>query len=177
MLLSFRFCWLATVLWTVSLTSARAQEVPCQLCAPSAKPSSEQAAERQPIRIDVETALDFSRMTQIAEGEGEVGLEAQSGTRRVSGTLSDLGGLSLRGSVRITGQPLQPVLITLPNRVQLRSSTGSTADVVDIKSNLGPAPSLDANGELRFSFGGRLRVTGRVSGTFHGSIPITADYP
>jgi hypothetical protein len=177
MLLSFRFWGLAAVLWTVLPPAVFAQPVSCQLCADGGKGSGAQENDRKPIHIDVETALEFSRVTQTSAGQGEVGVDPQSGARQVSGALTDLGGMSFRGSVRITGQPLQPVLITLPNRVQLRSSTGSTADVVDIKSNLGPAPSLDANGELRFSFGGRLRVTGRVSGVFRGSIPITADYP
>jgi hypothetical protein len=153
-----------------------AQEAVCRLCdaPPSAKQSEE--ALRQPIRIEIETALDFSRVTQGASGDGEIGLDPQNGARRVSGSLSDLGGMALRGSARISGQPMQPVRITLPTRVELRSSTGAVAEVIDLQSDLGPAPMLGSDGQLRFSFGGRLRVKGRVSGSFRGSIPINADY-
>jgi Domain of unknown function (DUF4402) len=154
-----------------------AQELPCQLCSTADQEDRRQQAERAPLRIDVETSLDFSRVTQTGPGEGEIALDPKSGERKVSGALTDLGGMSLRGSAVVKGQPNQPVLITLPNRVQLNSSTGSVAEITDIRSDLGPAPSLDADGQLRFTFGGRLRVTGRVSGVFRGSIPITADYP
>jgi Domain of unknown function (DUF4402) len=160
-----------------SLAGQASAQAPCQLCAPSDQAERRDQAERTPLRIEIETALDFSRVTQTIPGEGEIALDPASGVRTVKGGLTDLGGMALRGTVRITGQAHQPVLITLPHRVQLRSSTGSVAEVLDIKSDLGPAPSLDGDGQLLFSFGGRLRVTGRVSGVFRGSIPISADYP
>lgn len=156
---------------------ALAQDGPCQLCSEAQKEERRAEAERAPIRIDIETMLDFSRVTQTFPEAGEIAVDPISGQRQISGALTDLGGMALRGSARITGEPHQPVLITLPNRVLLTSSQGSTAEVVDIKSDLGSTPTLDANGQLRFSFGGRLRVRGRVSGVFRGSIPITADYP
>jgi Domain of unknown function (DUF4402) len=153
-----------------------AQELECRLCSAATPSAQKEGVPRQPIHIEIETALDFSRATQSASGDGEIGLDPQSGARRVSGSLSDLGGMALRGSARISGQPMQPLRITLPNSVELRSSTGGVAEVVDIQSDLGPAPMLGPDGVLRFSFGGRLRVKGRVSGNFRGSIPITADY-
>jgi Domain of unknown function (DUF4402) len=156
---------------------AQAQNSSCQLCGEAQKEARRADDERAPIRIDVETMLDFSRVTQTHPEAGEITVDPISGDRQISGALTDLGGMALRGSARITGEPHQPVLITLPNRVLLTSSHGSTAEVVDIKSDLGTTPTLDGNGQLRFSFGGRLRVQGRVSGVFRGSIPITADYP
>jgi Domain of unknown function (DUF4402) len=156
---------------------ALAQELSCQTCSEAEKEARRVEAERAPLRIDVETMLDFSRVTQTLPEAGEIAVDPISGDRKISGALTDLGGMALRGSARITGEPHQPVLITLPNRVLLTSSQGSTAEVVDIKSDLGSTPTLDANGQLRFSFGGRLRVQGRVFGVFRGSIPITADYP
>ena len=165
------------ILWLGLGSPLPAQEVPCQLCSDAEKAQRGAEAERAPLRIDIETMLDFSRVTQTFPEAGEIAVDPLSGSRKISGALTDLGGMALRGSVRIIGEPHQPVLITLPNRVLLTSSKGSTAEVVDIASDLGPAPTLDANGQLRFSFGGRLRVKGRVSGIFRGSIPITADYP
>jgi hypothetical protein len=166
---------LATGLIAAPLALRAAEPIACQLCSPSAK-AGEREAPRQPIQIDVEAALDFSRVAQTGDG-GEVGVDPITGARRVSAGLSDLGGMALRGSARITGQPFAPVLVSLPNRILLSATTGATAEVIDIKSDLSAAPSLGADGTLRFSFGGRLILKGSVSGQFRGSIPITADYP
>jgi hypothetical protein len=146
----------------------------CRLCAMPDKGTPTKTP-RQPLQIEVEAALDFSRVAQTGDG-GEVGVDPLTGARRVSGGLSDLGGAALRGSARLTGQPFAPVFITLPNRVSLRSTTGASAEVIDIRSDLSSAPILGADGTLRFSFGGRLVLKGAVSGQFRGTIPITADY-
>lgn len=157
--------------------SVKAQS--CQLCAPEAKAQTQSLAEAKPrraLQIEVEASLDFSRVAQTGT-DGNIGLDAETGTRRVTGGLADLGGMAVRGSVLLIGEPFSPVLISLPNRVTLRSSTGGSADVVDLSTNVRGVPVLDANGQLRFSFGGRLIVKDRVSGTLRGSIPISADYP
>jgi Domain of unknown function (DUF4402) len=148
---------------------------PCQLCAPSERAGAQEAP-RAPIRIEVEAALDFSRIARTG-GDGEVRVDAASGTRTIAGGVVDLGGMGLRGEARVTGQPFAPVLITLPNRVQLRSSTGDLAEVIDIRSDLSRSPTLDSDGNLHFSFGGRLILRGTGAGIFRGSIPISADYP
>jgi Domain of unknown function (DUF4402) len=166
---------LASGLIATPLPSRAGQPIACQLCVPSAKAGGQEAP-RQPIEIEIEAALDFSRVAQTGDG-GEVGVDPITGVRRVSAGLSDLGGMALRGSARITGQPFASVLVSLPNRILLHSTTGAVAEVIDIKSDLSAAPSLNADGHLRFSFGGRLILKGSVSGQFRGSIPITADYP
>jgi Domain of unknown function (DUF4402) len=161
---------------SIAAPFATRAEVPlaCRLCVPAEKNSADEPP-RPPLRIEVEAALDFSRIAQTGEG-GEVGIDPLTGARRVSAGLSDLGGMALRGSARLTGQPFAPVFITLPNRVSLRSTSGASAEVVDIKSDLSAAPILGADGTLRFAFGGRLVLKGAVSGQFRGTIPITADY-
>ncbi len=154
---------------------ASAQAPPCQLCVrDGSAPVVDKP--RRPLQIDVETALDFSRVAQTGQG-GEVGVDATTGARRVAGGLADLGGMALRGTVMLRGEPYAPVLISLPDRVMLRSSTGGTAEVVDLRTDVSAPPMLNGNGELRFSFGGRLIVKGQIYGTLRGSIPISADYP
>jgi hypothetical protein len=155
--------------------AAFAQSAPCLLCATTPEAAKEDKP-RRPLQIDIETALDFSRVAQTGHG-GEVGVDAATGARRVAGGLADLGGMALRGTVMLRGEPYAPVLINLPNRVMLRSSTGGTAEVVDLRTDVSAMPVLNGNGELRFSFGGRLIVKGQISGTLRGSIPISADYP
>lgn len=153
---------------------ALSAQVACRLCAPGTDAAAE-AAPETPLRIDVETALDFSRVAQQGGG-GDVAVDARSGDRRVAGGLVDLGGMALRGTVRLIGQPGRMVRIDLPNRVQLRSSTGFVADIYGIETDLPPNPTLGSDGTLSFAFGGKLSVKGEESGVFRGSIPITADY-
>ncbi len=154
---------------------AFAQEPPCLLCA-AAPEAAKDNKPRRVLQIDIETALDFSRVAQTGQG-GEVGVDPATGARRVVGGLADLGGMALRGTVMLRGEPYAPVLISLPAQVTLRSSSGGTADVVDLRTDISGMPVLNGNGELRFSFGGKLIVKGQISGTLRGSIPVSADYP
>ena len=167
-----RLYLVATVAATALLPSAGAL-AQCRLCAPSATPAKA-AAESRPLDIAVDTALDFSRAAQ-GRGGGSITIDERSGGRTVNG-LVDLGGMALKGTVRLTGEPLRHVRISLPGSVRLVAPDGSAADVVDLRADVPPDPALDASGQMAFSFGGRLRVTGDASGEFRGRIPITADY-
>lgn len=160
-----------------AFSSGTAHADSCRLCAPSNSLLDRKADEApaRPIRIEVETALDFSRAAQAGKG-GEVEVDGRSGTRRVGGGLVDLGGMGVRGTVRISGTPLRPLRIDMPHRVSLRSSMGALAEVSDLRTDLPPVPVLGSDGTLTFSFGGRLQVRGNAAGVFRGSIPITADY-
>lgn len=147
----------------------------CQLCAPETMKAD--ARPTIPLQIEIESALEFSRVAAGGGKTGDVAIDPKSGDRKVSGTIVDLGGNALRGSVKLKGEPGAAVRIDLPVRIELRSSRGHVAEVINLKSDLPPDPHLDQNGELRFHFGGQLIVKGRISGAFRGSIPITADYP
>jgi Domain of unknown function (DUF4402) len=151
--------------------------VPCRLCdSRSASVGAAQPTPDVPLRIEVETTLDFSRVAQNGGQGGEVVVDPKDGVRRVSGGLLDMGGMTLNGTARVSGAPNASIRVDLPTRVQLRSSSGGTAEVIDIRTDLTPAPRLDSAGQLVFSFGGRLVVKGSISGSFRGTIPITADY-
>jgi hypothetical protein len=130
---------------------------------------------RVPVQIEIETGLDFSRMVQIGP-EGEAGLDAQTGTRKLSGGLAELGGIVLRGTATVTGEPLAQVRIEMPDRIDMRASNGAVAEITDIETTLSPAPMLGIDGKLTFSFGGKMKVKGRATGNFRGNIRITADY-
>jgi Domain of unknown function (DUF4402) len=150
----------------------------CRLCEvqPKAVSGGEpNAPENVPLRIEIESALDFSRLTSVQSG-GSVQIDAQTGARSVSGGLVALGGMPFRGTVRLSGAPRRAIRIDMPSRVMLSSSTGGIAEVYDIVTDLPPAPMLGSDGALGFSFGGKLMVKGQISGTFHGAIQITADY-
>ena len=157
----------------LSVTPLAAQ---CRLCTleTGSQPGSTNKNEARPLRIEVETALDFSRAAGTGNG-GSIAIDERTGARRVAG-LADLGGFALKGSVRLTGEPFRHVRVSLPPTVRLVSPSGSNAEAVDLRTDLPPDPMLDASGELRFSFGGRLVVSGSAAGEFRGRIPIVADY-
>lgn len=145
----------------------------CRLCAPGAKEPTADPA--RPINIEIDTILDFSRIA-YARGGGSVAIDARSGARSISGGLIGLGGVALKGVVRVTGDPGRRVRISLPSSVTLSSPDGTTAEVTDLRTDLSADPILDARGQLSFAFGGRLVVSGGASGDLRGRIAITADY-
>lgn len=164
--------WIAAIL-ALSLTGSAAAQ--CLLCTPKA--GNQPTAPQVPLNIMVEATLDMGRAAHLSRnGAGNITIDPQTGARRVSGQLADLGGLSLKGMIRLTGAPFAAVIISMPNRVQLTSPDGSTADVIDIKTDMGSNVTLDAQGRLAVAFGGRLIVTGGSAGDFRGRIPVTADY-
>lgn len=144
----------------------------CRLCAPDS--GSTKIEDARPLTIDVETSLDFSRAAGTGNG-GSISIDERTGSRRVAG-LADLGGFAIKGSVRLTGEPYRHVRVSLPASVRLLSPDGSSAEATDLRTDLPPDPMLDAKGELRFTFGGRLVVSGNAAGEFRGRIPIVADY-
>jgi hypothetical protein len=154
------------------LVSASPLSAQCRLCADN--PGSTRVEDARPLVIEVETALDFSRAAGTGTG-GTISIDERTGARRVSG-LTDLGGFAIKGSVRLTGEPFRHVRVSLPSGARLMSPDGSSAEAADLRTDLPPDPMLDAAGELRFTFGGRLIISGSAAGEFRGRIPIVADY-
>ena len=91
----------AFILLLLAAAPASAQ-TPCRLCAPHG--DTVEAAPERPLTIEVEAGIDFSRVAVAGHG-GAIEVDPASGARRVSGGLVDLGGLSLTGSVRLSGEP------------------------------------------------------------------------
>ena len=135
-------------------------------------PTSSQA---RPLRIEIESGLQFSRLALRGQADGEAEIDPQTGAKRVS-NLIDLGGLSWQGRARITGEPLRPVRIELPPRVVLESPDGSEAVLSDFVTNLPAAAMLDQSGTLEFAFGARLSTHGAMGGNFRGRIRIEVEY-
>jgi hypothetical protein len=163
--------------WMLVLPDSAAAQ--CRLCAapPDSAPSARSSDKTEtPLNIEITANLDFSRLALLNRAGGEVEIDPQSGQRRISGGLTDLGGLSLNGEGRLTGEPGRVVRVHLPERITLSAPNGSTADLVKLDTDLPAQARLDRDGRLNFSFGGRLRVTGNASGQFRGRIAITADY-
>jgi len=169
--------WVLLGLAGVQSTSATAQ---CRLCSqPSTSVTNVTRGKlpiEKPLRIEVTTNLDFSRIAMLNHAGGEVDIDPVSGHRRVSGSITNLGGMSLNGEGRLFGEPGRLVRVSLPERITLSASNGSTAELVKLETNLPVQARLDRDGRLNFAFGGRLRVTGNAGGQYRGRIAITADY-
>lgn len=152
----------------------------CRLCAvsPASDTLSSPGSDKReiPLQIEITANLDFSRMALLGGNGGVVSIDPVSGARQISGNIANLGGMALHGEGRLTGEPGRNVRVSLPDRIQLSSANGSTAELEKLETNLPALAKLDQTGRLVFSFGGKLRVRGDANGQFRGRIAITADY-
>jgi hypothetical protein len=148
----------------------------CQLCARDPHAAASTAAAPKPIEIEVEAALDFSRVAQVGGQGGTVTVDPLTGVRSVNGGLTDLGGGVLRGQVHVTGEPMRPIRVILPGRITLSAADGSSVEVNNIRTSLPPSAALTRDGTLNFEFGGQLNVGRASGGNYHGRIPITVEY-
>lgn len=162
---------LAAAIALGSAAPGAASEPSCALCL-----ASESADAELPLRIELESGLQFSRLGLRGQVGGSAEIDPRTGAKRVDGNMVDLGGLSYQGSARITGEPLRPVRIELPARVPLRGPDGSEAELSHFVTDLPPVPMLDANGVLEFSFGARLSSRSAHGGQFRGRVAIRVDY-
>ncbi|MGE5722590.1 MAG: DUF4402 domain-containing protein [Sphingomonadales bacterium] len=163
-------CWMAA---SASAPSPAAAQ--CLLCAPTQSAAANPS--QQPITISIETAIDFSKIGLVRLNQGgTAAIDAQTGQRVLSGALIDLGGLAVVGTVLVRGQPHGNVTVSFPASVQLVSMAGRSYPLENFTTTLKNNPKLDADGTLRFTFGGLLRIDGSATGTFRGSVPITVEY-
>ena len=146
---------------------------PCRLCAPSDQPLDKKPA--TPVSLDVEAKLDFDRLILAGAGEGSAEI-GPDGSRRVSGSVTAISARAMVGEVVIRGEPGRPVRVDLPGSIELFGFNGGTIRVESIRTDLPPAPRLDANGRLNFRFGGIVRLTGTADGEFRGDARIDVDY-
>ena len=154
-------------------SGALAQDA-CRLCDDSG-PIMPQARPARPLQIDIDTGIDFDRMALIDYSGGQAEIDPQTGLRRLTHLL-DLGGLAMRGSVIIRGEPGRAVRVDLPDQVVMRAPGGRRVELRDVRSDLPAQPRIGSDGQLRFSFGGRIIVDGDDVGNFRGRIRVSAEY-
>jgi len=159
-----------------SASGQRADQPPsCKLCGgANARPAP---VDRRPLTIDVSAELDYAFLAHQGRGAGTVDIDARDGSRKITGGLVALNGQPMRGEVAIAGEPGEVIRITLPNRITLTASDGSSADIVNLTTDVGNTARLGSDGRLVFRFGGRLQVSAGTQGILRGRIAITADYP
>ena len=146
---------------------------PCRLCDSSATADSEKPS--SPVRLDVETSLDFDRLILAGSGDGSAEL-SPDGARSVAGSITAISARAMVGEVTIRGEPGRVVRVALPERIELFGLAGGAIRLESIRSDLPPMPRLDGEGRLSFRFGGILRVSGDLDGEFRGDVPIDVEY-
>ena len=148
-----------------------AEDPACEFCI-----GENAGAEARPLRIEIESGLQFSRLALVGPEDGAARIDPRTGEKHVGANMIDLGGMSFHGEATVTGEPHRPVRIELPPRVVLRSPDGAEATLTEFVTDLPPIAMLDENGTLRFSFGARLMTRDARGGEFRGRIPIRVDY-
>jgi len=153
---------------------APAAQAQCALCA---APAATENSNLVPLTVQAESDIDFSKVGLVVANQGgQIEIASDSGARTISGALVDLGGMAVRGTVVVRGEPRRRIEVELPASVTLASADGGTLQMTDFTTDLDKTPRLGVDGVLRFGFGARLKVDGRSDGDFRGSVPITVDY-
>lgn len=155
----------------VPATPAAAQ---CRLCPEGAVMTPEETP-ALPVRLEVQTSLDFDRLILSGPAGGTARL-GPDGSRTTSGAVETLSARAMFGELLIRGEPGRSVRVRLPVRVELFGSTGGSLVISNLASDLPASPRLDGEGRLRLRFGGELSVSGDAEGDYRGDVAITVDY-
>ena len=155
----------------LALAAPAGAQSDCRLCYKDSAPAG-----RRPLTLEIFADLNFAKLAMTGREGGSAEVDAASGAKRTGGAIVNLGGLSITGRGRVTGEPLRVVRIDLPRSVSMAAPDGGTAELTAFSTDLSERPTLDANGELSFSFGARLVIRNASGGTYRGHIPITVDY-
>lgn len=146
----------------------------CRLC-PDGEPLSGEAPPEVPVRLELETSLDFDKLI-LTGPTGGVARLAPDGSRLTSGAIEALSARAMIGELLIRGEPGRAVRVTMPERIELFGPSGGSLTIQRLGSDLPPSPRLDGSGRLRVRFGGELVVSGDAEGDYRGDIAITVDY-
>lgn len=155
----------------LALAAPVAVQADCRLCYGESSKPGERA-----LTLEIFADLNFARLALTGRDGGSAEVDAASGSKRTGGSVMNLGGMAVTGRGRVTGVPLKEVRIDLPQSVPMTAPDGGTAELTGFTTDLPSRPTLDANGELTFSFGARMVLRNGHGGNYRGRIPITVDY-
>ena len=130
----------------------------------------------RPLTITIDSGISVGRLGLMGRKDGTAEIDPQTGAKQVGPDMVDLGGLSYQGKATITGQPLRPIRIELPQTVTLYSQSGAKAELRDFRTDLAGVAMLDVHGELQFNFGATITSKDGQGGNFRGRIPIRVEY-
>ena len=147
---------------------------PCRLCSATTDDSTN-ARPVTPLRLEVETRLDFDKV--VFDGRGTAVLAVSpGGSTRLSGSATAAGARAMPGAVVMRGEPGRAVRIDLPAHVELFGTGSGSLRIDSLVTDLSAFPRIGEDGTLTFRFGGDLRLSGEIDGAFRGTIDITVEY-
>jgi hypothetical protein len=146
----------------------------CRLCSAPVTARDDPSA-KQDVQIEIETSINFDRLILLGEGEGAAVIRPD-GSSASDGNVSQVGPRAMVGAATIHGDPGRAVKVDLPQRIELYSLSGGRISFDDVTSDLPSLPRLDSAGNLRFRFGGRVKISGDAGGEYRGDLPITVEY-
>lgn len=146
----------------------------CRLCA-TPTTTRDDAATGDDIQLEVQSSIDFDRLVFFGQGEGDAVIRPD-GSAAATGAIASMSPRAMVGTVVVHGQPGRTIRVDLPSRIELYSLGGGRIVFDQVTSDLPSLPRLDAAGNLKFRFGGRLRITGDADGNYRGDLPITVEY-
>lgn len=159
----------------VSVALPASADAQCRLCETPTYAPPEQSAERATIGLQVEAGLDFDQLVVLGVGSGSAMIDTD-GTRFAEGAVTAISSRAMVGMVTVYGEPGRRLQVSLPDRIELYSTSGERLVLEAIRDDLPDSPRLDERGELHFRFGGRLLVDGGLEGDFRGDIAISVEY-
>ena len=146
----------------------------CRLCS-TPTTTRDVKADGKPIELQIESSLNFDRLILSSSGEGTVVIRPD-GSSSAGGSFDRASPRIMVGSATIHGEPGRALRIELPRRITLYSLSGGQVSFDEVASDLPLVPRLDAAGNLKFRFGGRLTVQGAAEGDYRDDLPITVEY-
>lgn len=146
----------------------------CRLCdLPSTAPSA--VTPSGDVELQIETNLSFDRMILSGPGNGAATIRPD-GSNGTEGAVMELGPRATVGTVLVHGEPNRTVRIELPRRIELFSLGGGQITLDDVSTDVATVTRLDGAGNMRFSFGGRVVLSGNSDGPYRGDLPISVEY-
>ena len=161
------------VLVSVALPAAASAQ--CRLCEEPTYAPADQHAEGETIGLQIEAGLDFDQLVVLGIGSGSAEINTD-GSRFAQGAVTAISSRAMVGMVTVYGEPGRRLEVTLPDRIELWSTSGERLILESIRDDLPDHPRLDDRGELQFRFGGRLLVEGGLEGDFRGDLAISVEY-
>ena len=161
-------------LFAAGLVAATPAAAQCRLCD---KPAAAAPVEtpRGDVDLRIDTNLNFDRLVLSGMGQGAATIRPD-GANGAEGAVLEIGPRATVGTVVVHGEANRPLSVDMPHRIELYSTSGGRISLVDVSTDLPPAPRLDAAGNLSFRFGGRLVVSGDDEGQYRGDLTINVEY-
>lgn len=137
-----------------------------------------QEAIARPISVTQQQDLAFGTIASSLAQGGTVVINATTGTKTVTGGITDLGGTHGRAEFLVKGDNNTAFTITLPGSITITAASGpGTATVDSFASDPSSSGVLGGNGKATVFVGATLQLGANQAGeSYSGAFDIIVDY-